>query len=745
MSEGGRTGASATVSWVPLLLMALLVCLVTACSDDTPADDGDSRDGVDAGTEDTGTADVPGGVDAPSGWYDGNYTNADVGEATENCVNGADDNGDGAVDCADSACASRMICTLVLTGESEGNNSTESAQPVTLPVALRGAIGDPRQDDDGDWDEDRDWYTFDISEPTMVRWAYDDSNGPALLRLRLTGLDDENDFVSQLLDIDTPGAVRHSYLPVAGTYGLEVRDARNSGRSGEEIPYGNDGFVYAVELAAVDFTATAESLPLDTGAVSFGDDNMLPAFKFTRPGNEVLEIDVEAERLDPTSGLDAMVWLVDATSRELIGRRDDTSTSTSDPLLRTGLSESGSEVIVIVDAYEVAFESRHILRIESLEPSQDREPNDPADLAFPLEPGVAVDGQVGEPFLRFRSNLTDMDYYLIPGDQAAAYSVSVEATGGDLDVGIRTGFLTYSRGFPLISEVFISDPAGSRDARIEATSLFERSLLIQVGDRRNMFDTEAERVGGAGYEYTLEVERLTRDFEPVEPPVDASYELSRPGEMDWTILTAPATSLLTVGALPADGADDAFAPWIYLSDQSSEFLTRDAESVHYLSTVETVYHVGVVDRSGGGGEGFDYDLTIDAQTFAAANEVEPNNGPPEGGQVLTGDGPWWVTGELTGNPGDTDLDLFLVALEAGDVVHVETTDGVVEGDDADTRLEISGPGLEEPVSDDDGGVGRFSAATVEATADGTFEVALTPWCDERTCRPGDYSLVVWVE
>ena len=730
-----------------LLVISCVLIWLAACGDTSSTSD-TTVDAVSDTGSDTGS-DASVGQDSTSSWYDSGYVPSDLRPNVEACTDLEDNDGDGDVDCADAECADRLVCGDSLTAEEESNDSKETAQTVSLPIRVRGGIGSFTEEADGDHSEDRDWYAFEVTEPTMVRWEFDDANGFALLQLALFGLDDDTDHVDRRLDIDTPGAVRHTYLARAGRYGVEVRDIRNTRRSGEELPYGGDGYVYAFSLDTVTFAAEDIPLPFETtGTAELGAENTLPVYSVSLDSGGVFEAEVVAQRLNPTSGLDAILYVIDQSDNAILRFEDDPSTSTVDPIVRTGILDEDTSALLIVDAYRVSRQTTHTLRAEMLAPSLDWEPNNPVDLGYPVEAGSTVTGEVSAPILRYRTMTTDTDYFYIRGGPSASYEIEVAAVGGDLDASLRTGWLGYSGGTPVLGEVFTANPNGTRDARLEAVSLYDRTLFIEVADRRNLFDEESDPVGGeSGFEYELTVTARDRTIEPVTLPHSENHELTNPGEVDWYASTAPERTVLRVRSAPTADASPDITPWIYLATEADILLRRSEGSLRYLFPFETAYHLGVMDRAGGGGADYDYSLEAASVTFTSVDEVEPNDGPPEGGQILADEGPWWVTGTTSGtNETDFDADVFIVALEAGQLVVIETIDGVdTESDNADTVLTVTGPGLEEPATDTDAGVGRFSLLEIETIEEGSFEITVTPQCNDRSCSGGDYSLAIWTE
>ena len=295
-----------------------------------------------------------------------------------------------------------------------------------------------------------------------------------------------------------------------------------------------------------------------------------------------------------------------------------------------------------------------------------------------------------------------------------------------------------------MGEVFAADPPGTSDVRLEVTGLFDRRVYIEVADRRNLYDSDVDPVGGdEGFEYELTVTAMERAVATIEIPLDETYSIEQAGEADWYSLTAPEHSRLNISASPGDGE---FEPRLYLASAEDIYIRRaTAETTHYLSTFETVYQLAVVDATGSPDRS--YQLTIDATAFESSEEAEPNDGPPEGGQILEGEGPWWVTGATSGDDEeDMDLDVFVVAVAADRLLVIETTQGAdSETDDADTVVSVSGGDLEEAVSDDDAGLGYFSKLEVATLEGGTFEVTVTPACDEDECSGGDYSIAIWTE
>jgi hypothetical protein len=544
------------------------------------------------------------------------------------------------------------------------------------------------------------------------------------------------------LDGDTPGWRRQAYLPFAGVYGVQVRDRRNTNRDADELPYGGEAFDYALRLEATPLVPTVLGFPVEESEESLEGANELPIFSLELEAGAVFEAEVWAERLAPSSGLDAMLYLVRQSDGAVLGHVDDTPIGTVDPLLRLGILGEDVLVYLIVDAYRIDHTSDYELSAALLEPSLDREPNDPVFLAYPAEPGVVIEGEVSAPYLRFRNTVTDSDFYVFPGGRSASYRVEVRPTGEGLEAAVRTGYRFISRGSSFFGEIFQADPPGQRGVVLEATSLLNEPFYVEVADRRNLFDPEAEPVGGAGFGYELEVTPFERTITNVALPVMEPESLSQPGEVDWFRFSVGGRVRLDVAALEQSEGPE---PFVYLVQDNDAYIRRGDRGFSHLNNVPRTLRVAVADRRGGGGEGYEYDLTIDAFAFTPVAEVEPNDGPPVGGQVL-GELPVWVDGELWGvDQSSFDTDVFVVSLEMGEVITIETAAGVnLELANADTIVTLSGPGMAQPLVDNNGGFGTASRiADFRAPASGAFEIAVTPWCDATRCVAGDYGLAIW--
>ena len=69
------------------------------------------------------------------------------------------------------------------------------------------------------------------------------------------------------------------------------------------------------------------------------------------------------------------------------------------------------------------------------------------------------------------------------------------------------------------------------------------------------------------------------------------------------------------------------------------------------------------------------------------------------------------------------------------------------GTDADTIITLSGGAIasgEEIVNDDYNSVDYFSQVFYAVPADGTYYIAVTPWCGTSSCGFGDYALHILV-
>jgi hypothetical protein len=745
---------------------------LVACGDDdeTPdtggvADAGDGADATDA-SDAADDADDVGGDPAPDllgeagPWIDGQFSEGPDQLPPENCVDGVDDDGDGDTDCDDDDCADRLICTADPTLEAESNNRSQDATEIALPALVRGEIGPYTETQDGDRNEDLDWYTFEIAEPTVLGWEYDDANALGLFQLYLVGLEDPTRSVVRRLDGDTPGRRRQVYLPFAGRYGIEVRDRRNTALDDNEVPYGGDLFDYAFSLTVEDWEEVDE-LPLGE-LRQLPDGNPVQRFTVDLQAGRVFEAEIVADRLSPSSGLDAWLYLVEPADGRVLAQVDDAPLGTDDPILRTGIIQNARPVWLVLENFRVEFTSDYELWVRHFDHSADVEPNDPIGLAVPGVAGTeAISGEIEAPYLLGRSTLQDRDYYYFPGGPAASYRVAVTPLGDDLDAAIRTGYFGYSRGVPVLGELFIADPPDERAAGIDAVHAFDGYFYVEVSDRRNLFSDDDEEEpdllgGGAEFEYELTVSPLTREIAAIAAPYsDDALVLSEAGQVDWFELTVPARTRLELQALEGDEAIG-FEPWVYLTEANDRYLRRARRALTHLNEVERAYRIGVVDRRGQGGADFDYQLDVAVQTFEVVDEVEPNDGPPVGGQSLP-TLPAWVNGEVTGQNADDydcsddecdgDVDIYVINLEAGQLVTIETAAaGVPDTPNADTTISLSGPGLEEPLVDGNGGFGWYSLLNqVEVPESGPFEVTVVPWCNSSGCRSGRYSLTVLTE
>jgi len=725
-----------------------LILTVAACSDSIGAADSDLSDASDA-SEDApdATADLAdaaadaapdvAGRDVPPSWFDGRFGGADIAPPVEACTDGVDNDDDGRTDCADDECGGRLICAAGLANEIEPNERAADGQLLALPLTVGGVVSEFTTNEEGAFIEDRDWFQFVLPAPGVVSITIDDANGLGLFQVWLAGVDDATEGIIRRLDINTPGATREAYLHAAGQYAIEVRDYRNTRRTSEELPYGGAGFDYALSVEGATLAPEAVELPFDSGVVDDGE-NRVRAFDVDVPAGRVLEAQALAERLSPASEMDTWLLLIDPQDGALMAQSDDAPLSTNDSVVRTGLLEEPTAIRIVVDAFSFVGGGRHQLIAESDVPAIDREPNGPIALAYPAVEEFELQGTIDEPVLRFTTRVADIDYYVLPGGRSASYLVEVEPTGDELNAGVRTGFRSSSRGNLFLSEVFTSDPADDVAVRLEVTSLFDRSVFLQVSARENLFDAEIPPVGGEEYGYELRVTPISRSLPVVELPFERDGDLGRLGEVDWYEATVPAMSRIDLSVASAGDDTEGIDLWVYLSRAANDAYLRRASGVlYYLNPVESTYRFAVLDRSGGGGPDYSYTVVADAPAFSLVESSE-----------LTGVGPWWAVGTVSGENIDSfEADVFTVELEAGDVIHIETDTGTdPEADNADTFLTFGGPGFPEPPTDDDAGVGRFSRLTdIEITESGTFEITVRPDCNEDSCPGGAYSLVVWLQ
>lgn len=716
-----------------LTALALTVALVfsTACGD------GDGPAGTDMCTGDAcGQNDAGDG-----GWIEGSYSDATT-TPQEICTNTWDEDGDGAADCDDSDCADRLICQTDQTTESEENGSRQSADPITIGDIVRGQIGEYSQNADGDYEEDVDWYRFSIDAPTVLSWSFDDANGYAILRLLLGGLDAENDSVWRRLDVETPSPTRHVYLPIAGNYGVQVRDLRNTDLSSNDIPFGGHDFDYAFQLLTADLVTSTVSLPFETGARVLSDLSEIEAWDFDLNSGAILEAEVVAQRLSPSSGFDSIVYLINRNDGAVVGWNDDAPLETLDSFVRTGPLTDSLQARLILDHYQIRHTSEFELSAQVVSPSQDREPNDPVALAYPAQTDETIEGHIAEPYLLFDDIKSDTDYFVLAGGLAASYTIDVAVQGDQADLALRTGWSGWNDDDQFVFfERFQADPTSTRNARLEATSLNDADFIIEVTDRRNLFDEDTDPIGGEGFEYELVATVLEREVSIAELPLDTTGVISASGEADWFEFTVPAQTRLVTRAT---GTLETMEPFLTLTLPDDTYIQRGSDELSYINPHEQTYRLVLVDRMGEGSAEQAYSLQVSAQVFSVIEEQEPNNGPPIGGQTVESI-PAWVNAELTADgPDDFDVDLYTITLDVGVLLTIETTSGPdQEADDADTRLTVTVPGYEDPFEDNNGGRGRFSLlGPIEITEAGLVEIEVTPWCDDEECRAGDYALTI---
>ncbi|MCA9562573.1 MAG: hypothetical protein KC561_03745 [Myxococcales bacterium] len=751
------------------LTFVLSICGLSACSDepaeaiqtdsdvvaDVQSDESDTVE--DIATADTDETDVVEAEDLlnfgdPGPFLDG-YVGTDSGPAPESCVDGIDNDGDEAVDCADSDCSDRLICSELLSDEVEPNpnrNDVPEENYYTLPFQVRGTIDAPAFDEEDEtWTEDVDNYVFTVDGPTLIRWSYDDATSVTLPYMYLLGMDRAggdvqfgNDHVSMRLTIDAPGAARQAYLPAAGRYAILVRDARNISHGSDEVPAGGDDFAYALSISEELLVVEAETLPLAASVAEIPEGNPVAAYDLTLPAGQVFEAEVFAQRLSPSSPFDGILHLIDQETGDPISYRDDTSTGTNDSLLRTDLLSEPRDVTLIVDAFLFAG-GGYELDAHALDGSQDYEPNNPSDLAFPLRVGNVVEGQVEEPFLRGRSTILDQDYYRLPGGYAAGYHVRVEAVGDDIDVSARAGRDGYLFG-PVIGDYVVANQAESRDIEFDYVNLYGGSILLEVAQRSNVFPEAGDGpLGGEGYEYELEVSEYVPGPEAVSLPFEETPSLERVGTVDWYLFSVPPRTRLEVTATPEDEESERRLT-LHLGNQDYRFRRRQNTFTYYLSTFGSEFRLGVHDSALD--STYAYDLSIIAQPFDSIEELEPND-EGEDIQALGEGSAFFVFGTIVGtNQEDFDLDAFHLDLEQGERITVETFDGYdSQRDDADPIVTLEGPGLTRLEDNNSGEYWHGLLSRVEAPQTGTYTVTVRPWCDSSRCISGDYSLTLWIE
>ncbi len=213
--------------------------------------------------------------------------------------------------------------TVVPEAETNGAHINDdyytAPEPYTLGTVVQGLIGDK---DHATMDVDIDSYSFtgqagDVYQVTVQARNGGDFQPYASIYADQTGYTRRIVAVGQM-----SSATRQFVLQDDGLHFLVVEDDRNANASME---VGGITSTYEFKLEKINVTPSTVTLPLTAKAGSIGANGAVPSFGFTATAGAGVQAETKADRLNPASDLDTILFLYDATGSapKLLGYNDD--------------------------------------------------------------------------------------------------------------------------------------------------------------------------------------------------------------------------------------------------------------------------------------------------------------------------------------------------------------------------------------------------------------------------------------
>lgn len=513
---------------------------------------------------------------------------------------------------------------------------------------------------------------------------------------------------------------RQVFIPEDGDYYVSVYDVRS------EQQHGGDSATYLVQTRLAVPAPEELNVPgTISGNTSDGD---VDVYRVEAENADVMVFETFGIRAPGQGDIDT-VLIAYSSADGLIEYNDDINVDEDNYDSSLAFRPvQGQGYLIVVDMWEVLPTNGYTLVTSKTDD----------DLAAPSP--ISVGGSF-EGVIEDRGEDFDTDFFTVELNAGEIGRFEVDS-GGDLNPTISV-FIDTEFGFSLIADAL---PVG-KSVALEFGNSVEGpgTFYVLVDDLRNVpFEGNAENVGGESFTYTARLSLV--DWEPAATTIPGSVLGSVAlGTYAWYDAEIPASSIL-VANLSATGAS--FEPTIASYEAGVDLPVGENSATFFNFTQSTrILAVGVRDLYFRGGAAYNFEMSLSTisidDAFVATAEMEPND-TSQTAQALTL--PVALGGATEGTSSDSiNEDWFSVELSAGDRVFAYTAPGPEMAANADTILEVYGPGASAIIAQNDDYEGQvdtfFSGLVFEASVDGTHYIKVVPYCGE-TCDNGAYTLYI---
>jgi hypothetical protein len=596
--------------------------------------------------------------------------------------------------------------------EVEPNNEIDPDE--STPFMAGNSLGGTIAVGGGNADPDIDLFSISLEAGQVFEWEIGAlGNGFSPSGLTSVLLDADGELV-RILAGDV-GAKRQAFIPVDGTYYLQLVDSR---ANADTVPaHGGPESTYVIKTSVKALAPVAGTVP--GTAMLDATDGDLKAFDFTWASSQVFTAEAIGTVDVTEGGFDPELYLWDPTAKEVVAFNGDIDPDNGDyNASLTARLTMGSQYTIIVDAYDHPEDGRFTLTTAETDDSYDA----PGELVVGT-PAMGVIGAADAAAEKF-----DSDFFTFVVPAGKTVRVTVTGAGGLQPTAYIPGF------FGAIVDTLPVE--GSTAFTLNNPDIDDAEYTLILDDIRNI-PTDAndapDYVGGAGFTYTASAEEIT--WAPAASALPLATASTLPlGEYVWYKVMVPANSILSLNAT-TDFATGILA--LATQDEDGFVGLADSGSLYVNRTARELV-VGVVDAAFQGTNGaMVYNFTPDiklsadfsATTFADVADNAANATPATAQALVL---PALVTGEATGDGTDADKDHYKVTLTAGQqlVVYTEADPAHAADDmDADTTLEIlDAAGMSLAENDDaEGDQAYFSAIIFTAPADGDYTIVVSAY------------------
>lgn len=478
---------------------------------------------------------------------------------------------------------------------------------VSPPFIVEGEVNEPEGGSG-----DRDFYSFEVSEPTALLIRVSTESGQTWPGHLVGGYDFRNGNVRAFGLADTEGQAitREVFLPTPGRYSVVATDSRHLlGRS----PVGGEDFTYRMTVSEVPLPEPKE-VGVPASPTSHETDGFLRTYLVST--NEVGTLTAESQVTRSGSQMGTafpVIHAMEPNDGRVLGFNIDSQVNTD--TLSTDFAtrlEDRDEVLLIQD-YSLTWRGSST----ALEVGETTTQSEPETLQNPrdergdphvwLQPGSTMDAKINQPRPSGQAGLqADVDYFMVSGNPGDKVRVVVEPTGdSQLQPRVRVGhWLSQQDGSNFIdqlgNQVEPAESAGdSRAVEWVYNSFSAGESVIQVQHAPNQGSDNP--VGGDDYAYELRVEDWSPspvDMGPVMEGTTVSSSTSfTTGQLGLFEFQASAGDLLRVDA--SEDADGSFFDrYRVYSAQTFEQFGRGFQETVFTAPHDGSYWVDVRDSDG---------------------------------------------------------------------------------------------------------------------------------------------------